>query len=554
MKPIDVALQLAARGWPVLPLCWPDKKGKCGCGRNHKTKEIGKAPLTEHAWYDATTEIEIIKAWWKFWPKANVGLRLDTAGLFAIDVDTPEANTEAHQLGLPTTLLRISRQPAYIYRRPDDCPVDRKPNRGDSGKIDLLSGGYLVVYGRHLSGCSVYLEGNATELSPAPEWAVEALKNAARKMPYGPVGIPNEPPPADLNGLNLPDDLCDLVLTGGLDRFPSRSHALFSVETSLARLGFLDHEIASIVWSPGHAISAKPREQGLDWLAGDIARARVAAYCGDEKVRELVIAVSTWMDQQDWSGMSGATDWHVLLAHLAIVRKTGRAEYDAGTLSVSEEVGIDKDTVVASHPRLQDRGVLVRLSLRRRATKATTWTLNPPLDDDSLHPGLASCAPPLSISDSSPNSGKYSDLITSSYIPCVIYLPNQVTFHETWNWQGLGKTALRLWAILLSRPNWQLSQLAVQLNAGQRQVRKTLMRLAEHGLAETVAKTHWKGCRVDPGRMDEIASSLGVAGFRKCQQDIHQVHKEGYLEHVRYLKSRRIRWTPSVGQDWGIIK
>jgi hypothetical protein len=31
--------------WVLLPLCWPEERGRCGCGRNHEGKAIGKAPL-----------------------------------------------------------------------------------------------------------------------------------------------------------------------------------------------------------------------------------------------------------------------------------------------------------------------------------------------------------------------------------------------------------------------------------------------------------------------------------------------------------------------------
>ncbi len=82
--PLKVALSLAARGWPVLPICWPKLNGNCGCGGHHPPKKVGKAPLTQHGWHDATTEIAAIDSWWARWPQANVGTALGPAGLLAV--------------------------------------------------------------------------------------------------------------------------------------------------------------------------------------------------------------------------------------------------------------------------------------------------------------------------------------------------------------------------------------------------------------------------------------------------------------------------------------
>ena len=157
----------------MLPVCWPDLDGKCGCGQ-HPIK-VGKAPLTDNGFKDAATEPETIRAWWKRWPQANVGVALEPAGLVAVDTDSPAAVAEAKELGLPPTIERVSRRPAWIYLRPDYCPVYRATNWGDSREIDLLSGGYLVVFGRHYTDCRVYLEGMGADPASAPEWVVEAL-------------------------------------------------------------------------------------------------------------------------------------------------------------------------------------------------------------------------------------------------------------------------------------------------------------------------------------------------------------------------------------------
>ena len=57
LTPLQSALQLAAEyGWVVFPC-------------NYK-----KAPLTEHGFKDASSNLEQIEAWWTQWPDALIGV------------------------------------------------------------------------------------------------------------------------------------------------------------------------------------------------------------------------------------------------------------------------------------------------------------------------------------------------------------------------------------------------------------------------------------------------------------------------------------------------
>ena len=107
--PVEVALSLADRGFPVIPVCWPSPDGQCGCGRGHEGKDIGKALLTPHGWHDATTNKETIIAWFNSWPNANVAVALGPAVLLAIDCDSKEAIQEAVELGLQSPACSIDK-------------------------------------------------------------------------------------------------------------------------------------------------------------------------------------------------------------------------------------------------------------------------------------------------------------------------------------------------------------------------------------------------------------------------------------------------------------
>jgi bifunctional DNA primase/polymerase-like protein len=77
-------LAYAARGWPVLPIHWPEEDG-CSC-RDPACPSPGKHPLTRHGLHDAADDPEVIRAWLRRWPAANVAVRTGVA-FDAADLD-----------------------------------------------------------------------------------------------------------------------------------------------------------------------------------------------------------------------------------------------------------------------------------------------------------------------------------------------------------------------------------------------------------------------------------------------------------------------------------
>lgn len=70
---LDAALAYAGRGWPVLPLVAREKR-----------------PANTNGLLGASTDTEVIAAWWDRWPEANIGLR--TGSKFdVLDLDGPTA-------------------------------------------------------------------------------------------------------------------------------------------------------------------------------------------------------------------------------------------------------------------------------------------------------------------------------------------------------------------------------------------------------------------------------------------------------------------------------
>src|SRR5262245_44021260 len=86
-KPLVVAaLGYARRGWPVLPLHTATPHG-CTCQQDPCTR-AGKHPRTPHGLLEASLDPDQIRAWWRRWPAANIGIRTgSTSGLLALDLD-----------------------------------------------------------------------------------------------------------------------------------------------------------------------------------------------------------------------------------------------------------------------------------------------------------------------------------------------------------------------------------------------------------------------------------------------------------------------------------
>lgn len=271
-----VALNLAARGWPVLPLCWPvfgpEGAPRCGCGCGHAGRDIGKAPigrLVPHGYHDATTDPAVIRRWWSACPEANVGVALGPAGLLVVDCDSDEALAEALERGLPRTVIRHSRAPAFVYRRPPDCPAAR---RDAAPGLQLLGTGYLVVWGRHREGPNVRLEPwPPDDPAPAPGWVVNFLREKGR----GPGPRPaaeggGAEPPVRLAGRALDLWRGRLVIPKGGERpvpvteVPpggvDRSRTLFQIALALARAGATRSTIAA-------AVAERDRTLGFDKYA-----------------------------------------------------------------------------------------------------------------------------------------------------------------------------------------------------------------------------------------------------------------------------------------------
>jgi hypothetical protein len=146
---LEVALRYAEHGWPVVPLHTPSVSA-CSC-RTDTCSSPGKHPRLTRGLHDASADGDQIRAWWRRWPDANVGVVTGAAsGLVVLDIDLPDGPASLARLTeehgpLPATCEQRTgsggRQ--LLFAHPGH-PVSNR-TRVEPG-IDVRGdGGYIVV-------------------------------------------------------------------------------------------------------------------------------------------------------------------------------------------------------------------------------------------------------------------------------------------------------------------------------------------------------------------------------------------------------------------------
>jgi len=187
----DAALYYISQGFPVIPLCWPTLDGKCGCGRGHQGRLVGKVPLTKHGLKDATQTQLRVKHYWGKWPKANIGIVIPP-GYFVIDIDIEHGGFDslgklrAKHTILPTTwTIRTGSGGLHLWYKYKTAGVRNTTALAGYQGIDVRGqGGYVVAPpSLHRSGHRYEASDDAT-IVDAPVWLIElAAKKASASQP-----------------------------------------------------------------------------------------------------------------------------------------------------------------------------------------------------------------------------------------------------------------------------------------------------------------------------------------------------------------------------------
>lgn len=142
-----------------------------------------KKPATPHGFYDATTDVEDIRARWSRNPDFNIGLRMgELSGLMVLDVDPDRGGTEslgrlfADHMDFESLVVETGGGGHHIYLQYDPTLTSRKDFLPG---LELKSDGTYVVVppSIHSSGrrYEVFCD---SDVAPCPQWLVEAIQRA----------------------------------------------------------------------------------------------------------------------------------------------------------------------------------------------------------------------------------------------------------------------------------------------------------------------------------------------------------------------------------------
>jgi len=183
MSMLQNALAFAARGWPVFP-CHPESKQPLLKG-DHDSD--GNLIPNSGGVKKASCDDDQVRAWWKRWPSAMIGLPTGRAiGAFVVDIDAGADKTTGEiyeaaglQIALetaigvqlpPTLFCNTPRGGVHLYYALPDgaAPGNRTDLLGKKSRIDIRGeGGYVIAPPSLRKDGNAYQWGVADDTAPA---------------------------------------------------------------------------------------------------------------------------------------------------------------------------------------------------------------------------------------------------------------------------------------------------------------------------------------------------------------------------------------------------
>jgi hypothetical protein len=210
---LEWALKYAERGLTIFPVWWIEG-ATCACGMSGCSE--GKHPIIGGGFKHASGNPDVINAWFKKWPKANIGCLPGASGYVVLDLDGPIGMESARALGLlaePTLETQSGRVDGgrhRWYRHPGGTIGNKRLAPGIDVRAD---GGYVILPpSNHISGNRYRWLGRFDEIIALPEHLVATLTSAA---PVPVASVAGQADAMPIAGPSIRDELLTGMAEGG---------------------------------------------------------------------------------------------------------------------------------------------------------------------------------------------------------------------------------------------------------------------------------------------------------------------------------------------------
>jgi hypothetical protein len=284
LAPGRAAEVYAALGYPVLPCFEPAPAGGCtcraggGCHRPGKHPRLKACQAGRGGVHEATTDMAMVRSWWRRWPTANVALR--TGDRFDVaDVDGPQG-VEALRAILHSTPAALDKGP--LARTGGGgwhllfAPTEAGSPGGILPGVDWRGqGGYvLVAPSVHPSGCRYrWVRPLGLELPEVPAGLRAQLASPARPGTPRGGGAGVRVVDGGYGRAALRSECTRLAATPpGENGRKGRNHALYLAAFRLGRLAATGHldptEITATLTEAARQVALTEREIGPTIASG----------------------------------------------------------------------------------------------------------------------------------------------------------------------------------------------------------------------------------------------------------------------------------------------
>lgn len=185
MTTAEWALIYARRGWSVVPMHALGSGGSCTCGRSDCPSPAKHPRVRWEVAMSRRADEEEVRAWWRRWPDANVGVVTGTvSGVVTIDIDPRNqgdrtlTDLESDGTGLPPTLeSETGGGGRHLWYELGDLELPCV-ELGPGVELKAERGLIVAPPSRHASGGTYRWIDYSIDPSPLPRWVAQLAESS----------------------------------------------------------------------------------------------------------------------------------------------------------------------------------------------------------------------------------------------------------------------------------------------------------------------------------------------------------------------------------------